>query len=44
VGTSDLEPLDALQVTANLSPTRRNGLAAARKAIREFAQRSVSLK
>jgi cysteine desulfuration protein SufE len=44
VAASDLEPLDALEVTANLSPTRRNGLAAARKAIREFAQRSVSLK
>ena len=42
VATSELEPLDALGVTRNLSPTRRNGLAAARTAIREFARRSLS--
>ena len=42
VAVSELEPLDALDVTRNLSPTRRNGLTAARKAIREFAQKSVS--
>lgn len=39
VAASDLEPLEALDLAKNLSPTRRNGLAAARKAIREFAQR-----
>jgi cysteine desulfuration protein SufE len=38
VAASELEPLDALGITRNLSPTRRNGLAAARKAIRAFAQ------
>lgn len=38
VAASDLEPLDVLDVTRNLSPTRRNGLAAVRRAIREFAQ------
>lgn len=42
VAASVLEPLDALDVTRNLSPTRRNGLAAARKAIREIAQRALS--
>lgn len=34
----DSDPLEALDVTRNLSPTRRNGLAAARAAIRTFAQ------
>jgi cysteine desulfuration protein SufE len=38
VAQSDLEPLDALRLTRDLSPTRRNGLAAARRAIRELAQ------
>jgi cysteine desulfuration protein SufE len=38
VAASDLEPLDALHITQNLSPTRRNGLAAARNAIRTFAR------
>ena len=38
VVVSDVEPLDALGLTRNLSPTRRAGLAAARKAIRTFAQ------
>jgi cysteine desulfuration protein SufE len=42
VATSDLEPLDALGVTKNLSPTRRHGLAAARQTIREFARRSLA--
>jgi cysteine desulfuration protein SufE len=42
VAASGLEPLDALGLTHNLSPTRRNGLAAARKAIRELAQQSHS--
>jgi len=38
VAASTLEPLDELDVTRNLSPTRRNGLAAVRKAITAFAQ------
>lgn len=42
VAACALEPLDALDVTRNLSPTRRNGLAAARRTIREFAQRVLS--
>lgn len=39
IAASELEPLDALDLTRNLSPTRRNGLAAARQAIRAFAQK-----
>jgi cysteine desulfuration protein SufE len=39
IATTELEPLDALDLTRNLSPTRRNGLAAARQAIRAFAQK-----
>jgi cysteine desulfuration protein SufE len=42
VATSDLEPLEALNVMRNLSPTRRNGLIAVRRAIGAFAQRSVA--
>jgi cysteine desulfuration protein SufE len=38
VAASDLEPLEALDVIRNLSPTRRNGLAAARRTIRDYAQ------
>ena len=38
VAASKLEPLDALGVTRNLSPTRRNGLAAVRSAISSFAK------
>lgn len=38
IAAYDSDPLDALDVTRNLSPTRRHGLAAARKAIREFAR------
>jgi cysteine desulfuration protein SufE len=41
IATSNLEPLDALDLTRNLSPTRRNGLTAARKAIQTFAEQSV---
>jgi cysteine desulfuration protein SufE len=41
VAASDLDPLDALDVTRNLSPTRRNGLAAARQAIRAHAQNAI---
>jgi cysteine desulfuration protein SufE len=43
VAESTLEPLDALDLTRNLSPTRRNGLAAARQAIRDFARKSVDI-
>jgi cysteine desulfuration protein SufE len=38
VATSNLDPLDALGLVHNLSPTRRHGLAAARQAIRAHAQ------
>lgn len=38
IAASDLDPLEALDLTRNLSPTRRNGLAAVRNAIRAFAQ------
>lgn len=41
VAASEIEPLDALDLTRNLSPTRRNGLAAARKAIRSLAQAAL---
>lgn len=37
IAASEVDPLEALGVTHNLSPTRRNGLAAARAAIRAFA-------
>ncbi len=39
---SDLDPLAALDLTRNLSPTRRNGLASTREAIRAFAASQVS--
>ena len=42
VAGSDIEPLEALHLTRNLSYTRRNGLAAARQAIREFAKKSAA--
>lgn len=35
--SGDPDPLDALGVARNLSPTRKNGLQAARKMIRAFA-------
>jgi cysteine desulfuration protein SufE len=38
VAASDAQPLDALDLTRHLSPTRRNGLMAARNTIRTFAQ------
>jgi cysteine desulfuration protein SufE len=34
----DLDPLETLGLAKNLSPTRRNGLAAVRRTIRAFAQ------
>lgn len=37
IAAQDTDPLDALGVARNLSPTRRNGLNAARAAIRNFA-------
>ena len=43
VAASDVEPLDALDITRNLSPTRRNGLAAARSTIRAFAQKQLHM-
>jgi cysteine desulfuration protein SufE len=42
ISASTLEPLDALDLTRNLSPTRRHGLAAARQAIRAFAAGEAS--
>lgn len=38
IAAAEPDPLEALGVAKNLSPTRRNGLNAARKAIREFAR------
>ena len=43
IATCDLDPLDALGVTRDLSPTRRNGLTAVRRAIRSFAQQHAGL-
>ena len=40
---TDIDPLEALDLMRNLSPTRRNGLAATRKAILEFARKAESL-
>jgi len=37
---SDADPLEALGLTRHLSPTRRNGLAATRAAIRAFAAKN----
>lgn len=37
IASSEADPLDATGLTRNLSPTRRNGLNAARAAIRAFA-------
>ena len=37
IAASDADPLTALDLTANLSPTRQNGLIAVRAAIRAFA-------
>lgn len=39
---SDADPLAALDLTRNLSPTRRNGLASTRAAIRDFAASATS--
>ncbi len=37
IAASDTDPLGALELTRSLSPTRQNGLASARAAIRAFA-------
>ena len=42
IAASDHDPLETLDVTRNLSPTRRNGLAATRKTILEFAQHQLA--
>lgn len=42
VAACPLDPLEALGLTRNLSPTRRNGLAATGRAIREFARTHLS--
>lgn len=39
--SADPDPLEALGLARNLSPTRRNGLNAARAAIRAFARRHL---
>jgi cysteine desulfuration protein SufE len=41
IADSTSDPLAALELTQNLSPTRRNGLAAAHRAIVAFARRSL---
>lgn len=43
IATSDADPLEALDLARNLSPTRRNGLASARATIRAFAARQTAL-
>jgi cysteine desulfuration protein SufE len=43
VASSDLEPLETLEVLRNLSPTRRNGLTAVRQAIRAFARQAAGM-
>lgn len=42
IAASDVDPLETLGVARNLSPTRRNGLAAARARIRELAAQWAS--
>ena len=44
VASSDLEPLETLEVMRNLSPTRRNGLVAVRNAIRAFARQAAGVR
>lgn len=38
IAASEADPVEALDLAKNLSPTRRNGLASARATIRAFAQ------
>jgi cysteine desulfuration protein SufE len=42
LAASDLQPLDALDLTRHLSPTRRNGLMATRNAMQAFALKSLA--
>jgi cysteine desulfuration protein SufE len=42
IAASEADPLAALDLLRNLSPTRRNGLASATKTIRDFARAHVS--
>lgn len=44
LATTDVDPLESLGLLRNLSPTRRNGLAAARQAIKAFAQSQLAPK
>jgi len=39
---TEVDPLETLRITRDLSPTRRNGLTAVRHAIRQFAQRQLA--
>lgn len=41
IAASDADPLEALGLMRNLSPTRHNGLAAVRARIRELAERMI---
>ena len=41
IATSGADPLDALGLTKNLSPTRQNGLTSTRAAIRAFAKKHL---
>jgi cysteine desulfuration protein SufE len=38
LAATDLDPLEALHLSRDLSPTRRNGLAAVRRTLLEFAR------
>jgi cysteine desulfuration protein SufE len=42
IAASNADPLEALDLTRNLSPTRRNGLAATRAAIQAFARNAAA--
>ena len=41
IATFEPDPLEALGLAKNLSPTRRNGLASARATIRSFAEKNL---
>ena len=41
IATFDPDPLEALDLAKNLSPTRRNGLTSARATIRAFAEKNL---
>lgn len=44
LANTEVDPLETLGVARNLSPTRRNGLAAVREAIRAFARTQVAIR